>query len=1013
MKKVFSYTLILGLLSLVIFIKPISISIFESSLSILLETPVKTLQFKLLSLDLHASIKDEKNIAHVKINSLYPLQADVTYEGNMDAFKVYQPLKAPAKLTGTVYYKDHLDVKAELFAMDAIAKVHVTEEPNDWFVDANVSALDLKTLQLENNISVDMQGKVDILVDFHTDEDSIIELRSKHVKVYKQDYNNIHFQVKDVKNHIQAFTIFTAPNIDYKGVWFNYDEKTKAFDGKINLRLKTAHNDILVNLKGEHNDTKLSASTFVKVAASEIYIKDIIYDLNTSETSANIDIQLKEMQRHTAIAKEMGVFLQGDFNAQAKLLYKNKNLEVDLQSKSLGGDLFLRYDKGITWKAESLLLKKIAYILKLEQKLEAKFDTSGSFKNNKLTSRLETDLLLLDKTKVKDINLTAFGPLNNLSVRANASTQYAKLQDANLSIKDFQYADLRARLTTPYTHDEILLDVNTSYLDSTAEVRLEASSKDFTLEIPKLTYKQGLVQAKYKCKVQPQLSTLKDTLNLDGRFSYKKSLSFSANTKDFGKKITLSLKGEKIKLYTQNLRLETLLTQFKQAPYAKGKIDFEVHGTTEKLNFRLESKKLILNQQETGLDENLSFLINGRLNDKELYVWPQLSNRSLKTSKGLVFFNFNEKQLNIKLPLDLVHEKNRLDLTLDSSLDFKDESKGYIHFLHEDDTIGLSNLVYKKQNLHSDLRLSINDLSVYSPMLGQELHGPFHMRGPVNYINKKPDINLSTQSLGGHLNITLNDKNLKVKLHELLATKIGDLLKGDGTSQTGTVNGEVQYNLENKAGNAELSAQDIKILGIDIDKDLKEIQDLLGLNIFAMGDRLMKKRFTASDDINLSTQVKQIELDFEITPDLIISKDIALSTKYSRFAIDTDLKHNGDIKDFEVAILDHQGCAILRQKLKGNIKEPELVDTKGTAVVVLGRAPKEILKTGGRIVNAGAGLIDSAASFVWKKGLRQESNVTLVDDSLTKGANIFSTGAEMVVTGKCEAFYTGKVKHPH
>ncbi|PHR59433.1 MAG: hypothetical protein COA44_00375 [Arcobacter sp.] len=1012
MKKIFVYTFIFSLVVFAIFLKPLSIYLLENSLSSLLETPVKTISFNLWSLDLYASIKDEKNIAHVKINSLYPLKADVTYEGNIDAFKVYHPLKAPSKLSGKVYYKDHLDINAELFTMGAKTRVKVIEKPDDWLVDVNVSTLDLHTLQIENNISIDMQGKVDILVDFHTDKDSLIELRSKHIRIYEQDYHDIHFQVKKVEEHIQAFTLFTAPNIEYKGIWFNYDEKTKQFDGKINLRLKTAHNDMLMQLKGEHNSTKIRANIFAKIAVSEINIKDIVYDLNTSETSANIDIKLKEMQRHTAIAREVGLSLQGNFDAQAKLLYKNKNLELDLQSQSLGGNLSLRYDKGIKWKAESLLLKKIAYIFKIEQKLEARFDTSGSFKSDKLTAHLQTHLLNIDKTKIKDINLSAHGSLKNLSIQVKASTDYADLQDARLHIKDLKYADLRAKLTTPYTHDSILVDVNSSYIDSVAELKLEASSKDFIFEIPRLRYEKSKLNAKYKLKVQPQLSSLKDVLNLDGKFSYDKSLSLSAYTKYFGKKITLKIKDEKIKLYARNLRLENILIQLNQAPYAKGKIDFEVYGNTEKLNFSFESKKLSLNKKETGLDENLSFNINGNINKKEVYIWPQVTNRNIKTSKGLVFFTFEDKKLNVKLPLELMQKKNSLKLVLDSKLDFKNERKGHIHFLHGNDSIGLSSLVYDKNDLRSNLRLSINDLSVYSPILEQELYGSFHMRGPVNYINKKPYINLTTQSLGGHSNITLKDKDLQVKLRELLATKIGALFKENASPQTGTLNGYIKYNLEKKTGDVELSAHDLKIMGIDIDKSLKEMQDILGLNIFAMGNRLISNRFSHTDDTSLVTNVRHLELDLELTPDLIISKDIALSTEYSRFAIDMDLKYNGDIKDFEVAILDHQGCAILTQKLKGNIKDPELVNTKGTAVVILGQAPKEILKTGGRLVNASAELIDSAASFVWKKGLRQDSNVTLVDDSLKKGANIFSSGKEMIVKGKCDAFYTGKVKHP-
>jgi len=70
------------------------------------------------------------------------------------------------------------------------------------------------------------------------------------------------------------------------------------------------------------------------------------------------------------------------------------------------------------------------------------------------------------------------------------------------------------------------------------------------------------------------------------------------------------------------------------------------------------------------------------------------------------------------------------------------------------------------------------------------------------------------------------------------------------------------------------------------------------------------------------------------------------------------------------------------------------------------------LNTGGKILDAGAAAIDSTASFIWKKALRQNSKVTLLQDTLTKGANVFSLGKEILVSGECKPFYNGKVKHP-
>ncbi|HIC43923.1 MAG TPA: hypothetical protein EYO73_06420 [Sulfurimonas sp.] len=1002
MKKIFLFLLILLLLG--IFFKPISISILEGALSSLLDTPVKTLQFNVLSLDLYASIKNEKNIAHIKVNSLYPLGVDVTYEGNIDAFKVYHPLKASSSLTGTVYYKDHLEINANLLTMDAKTRIQVLEKKDDWLVDVNISSLCLGKLQEENNISVDLDGKLDILLRFHTNDDSYLYVKSEQVKIHMQEYNDLYLNLKSTDDNLHANAIFSAPNIEYKGIWFNYDANKKSFDGKVNLRIKKVDNDFVLNIKGEHNKTKLRANLDGSIASSKLSVKNIIYDLNTSEARADLSIQLKEVQRLELMMKEIGISLQGDFEAKGSLSYKLEKLLLKLNTQSLGGNLDFKYDDGIFWKAEKLSLEKIAYMVKLKQNLSSVFNAEGSYVNNKIEAKLQSSKLRIDTTEIKDINISALGTLENINILTQAHTKDLDIKSSTLHLKELKFLNLQAKIDTAYTEDLIDINLSSSYKNKIVKAKFEAKSKELSLSVNKVKYEKKRLTGKYNLDLEPSLLLLKDSLNIKGSFSYDKNFELLALIKSFEKPIHFTLNGNQLKLHGTKFKLENLLEQAGQAPYAKGKLDFNIYGDFDNLEFSLKSQEISLNKKETGLDENLSITIKGRLNSDELYLWTQIDNKHLVISKGLVFYHLKKKNLNINLPLVVKNKNKSLSLILGSRLNTSKDISGSIELRNGSEKISLEPFLYDEEGFHSELKLIINNLSKYAPLFEQNLYGPLHLHGPLNYVKKKADIHLETGSFGGLMKINLQNEKLQINLENLSIKNVENIIKEKSVVKKGLLNGGLTYNLE---------AKDVEIVGIDIDKSLQEVQDVLGLNIFAMGSSLVQKRFSKHDDISLSTQVSELEFDVKITKDLIISKDIALATKKSRFAINMDLKRNGEIKDLEIAILDYKGCAILRQKLEGNIKEPELVNTKGTAVVILGRAPKEILKTGAKLVNVGAGLIDSTASFIWKKGLRQNSSITLVEDSLTKGANIFTSGQDLVVSGKCKIFYKGKVKHPH
>ena len=1011
MKKVLLYSTLVLLLTLVLFFKMATVYALEGSLTWLLETPVKVKELKLSTLELYASIKEDDNDAYVKINTLYPLQADVTYTGNADAFKVYQPIKAKANLKGTVYYKNSLVVEAELFALGAKAVVHVNEDTDDWEVLVTVSDLNLTQLQNENNRTEKISGLVNADINFHTNikNDSLIKLSSDEVNVEGEVFQTIEIQLSEVGDDIYSWAIFKAKNIDYKGVWFNYNEKTNTFDGKIDLAYVANDSDLILNLKGEHNETTVQAHVDINIADSVIGINKIMYDLNSSDASANIDINLKNIQKHTVFQKLLGQNLYGDFNAKAKVAYTNKGIKANLNTRSFGGDLKLKYaNKTLVWIAKNIEIAKVLKLAVIHQKIDSKINSEGSLKGSFLKAKLDTKQLLIEKNKIKNIKINAEGELKDLNINLALVSEYAKLKASTIRLKNFNDVTLDANLTTPYTKAGIILNAEASIKEKT--ITLEANSDEFTLQVFETAYVKENLYGKYTGVVNPMLSTLAKPLGFYGDFSYKDIFSIRAKTKDFEGLTEARLKGEKIHLDALGVEVSKLLSAVKQPLYAKGKMNLRVEGDFKKIAFELDSKRLQLNKELTKLDENLSFNFKGNLDKNEFFVKPSLKNRYVKIYRGEIKYFFKTPRLELKVPVYIYNDAKRAELLVQSDVNFQKVTRANLNIKHKWDDFSFNNITYKDKKLNLDIELDIDDLSEYQDVSAQELYGPFKAKGRLS---KKEKINLimNTSSLGGNIQMTLKDKDLQVDIQNVEAVKIGRLIKQEGSSETGRLNGVVTYNLEKKMGKTRLRAENITVKGIDIDKSLKELKDALGLNIFAMGDTLIKKRFSKNDDMNLSTHIKAMEFDVDITPDLVISKDIALATEYARFAIDMDLKHNGDIKDFEIAILDHQGCAIIQQKLKGNIKDPKIVNSTGSAVVIIGKAPKEILNTGGKLISAGAGLVDSAASFIWKKGLRQDSEVTLVEDTLTKGGNIFSSGKDMVVSGECKIFYSGKVKH--
>ncbi|WP_321778843.1 hypothetical protein [Sulfurimonas sp.] len=102
------------IITIAIFIKEITIFSIEQYTSSLLKKDVKVTSFELTSLIIQAYIEKENNNVKVQIINLFPLKALVDYTGDINAFKVYQPLQAKIKTQANITYDDELYLDANV-----------------------------------------------------------------------------------------------------------------------------------------------------------------------------------------------------------------------------------------------------------------------------------------------------------------------------------------------------------------------------------------------------------------------------------------------------------------------------------------------------------------------------------------------------------------------------------------------------------------------------------------------------------------------------------------------------------------------------------------------------------------------------------------------------------------------------------------------------------------------------------------------------------------------------------
>lgn len=208
----------------------------------------------------------------------------------------------------------------------------------------------------------------------------------------------------------------------------------------------------------------------------------------------------------------------------------------------------------------------------------------------------------------------------------------------------------------------------------------------------------------------------------------------------------------------------------------------------------------------------------------------------------------------------------------------------------------------------------------------------------------------------------------------------------------------------------DLDFNSIRVSTIDnfIDKTLSNLEDALGLNIVKLGKNIINN-YKHEDK---TTYIKHLELDTTLKNNILTLNDVAVSTKKFRLAAFGDLEKNGDINELRVSILDKNGCVLITQRLKGNIKNPKPQNTSTAILGVASAIPSSLLSTGAKIIDFGAKTIDDVTSFAVEKTSSKTDGISFTSRMVSETGTILKRTSDIILPSECRVVYDGEVKHP-
>ena len=324
----------------VVSFKPLVIQVGEWYIGDILKEEVHINSLDLYPTKLDAYIRNPKNRISIRVKEEFPLQAEVIYDGNMNAFKKYIDLDANTSLNASVVYDKelvidteanliipgfdtlHLSSKLNMYDENLSVSLEVAFEKNsEYDFDANVNKEgnttlvslqsdvfggDTQAVYEENKLKLSIQNihlskllkqyKLDVkargyisaeaVVDTKTFK-SILHISSPKIEYEKEILNNVVFDIKEFsyeKNKLKLEYILSL----------EYIEKNLLFKGDVDIK------DVLVFLKQvPYAVEKFDLNTDDKLDELGIVVKSDKLFLNKNLTNLDDSLSLDIKARYT------------------------------------------------------------------------------------------------------------------------------------------------------------------------------------------------------------------------------------------------------------------------------------------------------------------------------------------------------------------------------------------------------------------------------------------------------------------------------------------------------------------------------------------------------------------------------------------------------------------------------------------------------------------------------------------------------------------------------------------
>jgi len=654
-----------------------------------------------------------------------------------------------------------------------------------------------------------------------------------------------------------------------------------------------------------------------------------------------------------------------------------------------------------------------------------KFKKDNDYKIANITGLIDSNITLKYFNNKIDTNLSLIHNMINIKnakiiYDINNSTAIFDINSSKISTKNLQIYDNINIYGSFISKNNFLLKANSNLFGSNTFIKID--NDNLTLKAKNLKLKKVLKSLKQKTNLNANLDLYaygnkqkfsfnlsskdilkNELLKIKGNLNFGKKLELNASSSNLSSNTRLHINGKSISFQSTNLDIQKLASELNIAQTINGHLSLQINGNTDKLKIKIKSSDFKSNYKYASLNQKTFISLNALYTQKDIQINSYIKNKSILIKNLKTTYNIKKNLLinkgNIKLYYDEYTKKLQIDTTTKLEKPFFTKAK----ITQDKDMINIKSFSYIDGDIISSFDINIKELSTYKALTGIDLYGNLKISG--DYTDA---LNINSQSFGGNLDIKFKNKKLNIYLTNLQLKKVLTIIQKGDKVDNGLLNGSIDYDLDKHFGKTNIDIKDTTLNGIDLDKILSNIKNTMGLNIFKLGQDTIhnyKKN-------NKSTDIKHLQFNTTLKNQVLHLNDTALSTKKFRIVAFGDINQTGEINKLDIHIINIQGCSILQQDFKGNIKDPKLKSTTSAVFDIAQEIPSSLLNTTQNILEFGTKIVDKTATYTIQKTRLTDKNISITSDTIHFGANTIKKTSNMVGLKQCKIIYDGKVKAP-